>query len=122
MSLSYHTYKIIFKNDQLSQNLYFKPNIQTANNKIYHYKMNSESPYYVTTNAGKLELMKGCYLTLMRRKNSAEKTLQKKKLITHSFRQSKKTIKKSYNIWKEKTYSSKNSKNEIVLITTKRNS
>lgn len=61
--------------------------------------MNSESPYYVTTNAGKLELMKGCYLTLMRRKKSAEKTLKKAKIITHPYKQSKRTIKKNYNMW-----------------------
>lgn len=62
--------------------------------------MNSESPYYVTTNVGKLELMKGCYLTLMRRKKSAEKTLKKTKIITHPYKQSKRTIKKNYNMWK----------------------
>ncbi len=62
--------------------------------------MNSESPYYVTTNSGKLELTKGAYLTLMKRKNSVAKTLQKTKTISHSYKQDKKTIKKSYNMWK----------------------
>ena len=62
--------------------------------------MNSESPYYVTTNSGKLELTKGSYLTLMKRKNSVAKTLQKSKPITHSNKQNKRTIKKIYNVWK----------------------
>jgi hypothetical protein len=62
--------------------------------------MNSDSPYYVTTNSGKLELTKGAYLTLMKRKNSICKTLQKSKTITHSSKQNKKTLKKSYNQWK----------------------
>lgn len=83
--------------------------------------MNRESPYYVTTNAGKLELMKGCYLTLMKRKNSAAKTLKKTKQIVHFYQESKKTIKKSYNMWRE-TYASTRSKDNILLMTAKRNS
>jgi hypothetical protein len=61
--------------------------------------MNAESPYCVTTNSGKLELTKGAYLTLMKRKSSICKTLQKQKpIINQSYKQSnKKTIKKSYN-------------------------
>lgn len=70
--------------------------------------MNSDSPYYVTTNSGKLELTKGAYLTLMKRKSSICKTLQKSKPISHSYKQNKKTIKKSYNEWKEKMYSHNN--------------
>lgn len=62
--------------------------------------MNSESPYYVTTNSGKLELTKGAYLTLMKRKNSICKTLQKSKPISQSYKSNKKTIKKSYSDWK----------------------
>lgn len=62
--------------------------------------MNIESPYCVTTNSGKLELTKGAYLTLMKRKNSICKTLQKSKIINNSYKQNKKTIKKSYNEWK----------------------
>lgn len=80
--------------------------------------MNSESPYYVTTNSGKLELTKGSYLTLMKRNYSVAKTLQKSKLLSHSIKQSKKTIKKSYNPIKSKIYSANK---EIVLMTAKRN-
>lgn len=81
--------------------------------------MNSESPYYVTTNSGKLELTKGCYLTLMRRNNSVAKTLQKTKPISHSHRNNKRTLKKTYNCWKQKVHSSHQ---DIVLMTGKRNS
>lgn len=80
--------------------------------------MNSESPYYVTTNSGKLQLSKGSYLTLMKRKNSVAKTLQKSKLITHTYKQNKKTLKKSNNIWKQKIYSVNK---DIVLMTSKKN-
>lgn len=80
--------------------------------------MNSDSPYYVTTNSGKLELTKGAYLTLMKRKSSICKTLQKSKPINHSYKQNKKTIKKSYNEWKEKMHSLNN---EMVLMTGKKN-
>jgi len=45
----------------------------------------------------------------MKRKNSICKTLQKSKTITHSYKQNKKTIKKSYtNEWKDKTQSVNN--------------
>ncbi len=59
--------------------------------------MNSESPYYVTTNSGKLQLTKGAYLTLMKKKNTICKTLQKSKQIQRSTSKhynNKKTIKK----------------------------
>ena len=67
--------------------------------------MNSESPYYVRTNSGKLELSKGSYLTLMKRNNSVARTLQKSKLMINSIKQSKKTIKKIYNPVKPKLHS-----------------
>jgi hypothetical protein len=70
--------------------------------------MNSESPYYVTTNSGKLELTKGSYLTLMKRNRSVARTLQKSKVVTHSIKHSKKTIKKSFNPIKSKLYSANN--------------
>ncbi len=56
----------------------------------------------------------------MKRKNSVARTLQKSKPNTHSYVDSKKTIKKSYN-WKDKMYTSSNSKNTIVLTTGKNN-
>ena len=62
--------------------------------------MYSESPYYVTTNSGKLELSKGSYLTLMKKNNSVAKTLQKSKFIYHVAKQNKRTIKKIYNMRK----------------------
>ena len=59
--------------------------------------MNSDSPYCVTTNLGKLQLSKGAFLTLMKRKNSICNTLQKSKKIICSSKNNKKTLKKSYN-------------------------
>lgn len=79
--------------------------------------MNSDSPYYVTTNSGKLELTKGSYLTLMKRNHSVAKTLQKSKLLSQSIKQCKKTIKKIYHPTKSKLYSASK---EIVLMTAKR--
>lgn len=81
--------------------------------------MNIDSPYYVTTNSGKLELTKGAYLTLMKRKNSICKTLQKSKQIIHSNKQSKRTLKKSLNQWKEKIYSANT---DLVHMQTRRSS
>jgi len=54
----------------------------------------------------------------MKRKNSICKTLQKSKPITHSIKQNKKTIKKSYTDWKEKVYSVNN---DMVQMVSKRN-
>lgn len=67
--------------------------------------MHSESPYYVTTNSGKLELTKGAYLTLMKRKSSICKTMQKSRGMNRSYKQNKKTIKKNYTEWKQRIYS-----------------
>lgn len=44
--------------------------------------MFKNSPFYVETNLGKLELTKGAYLTMQKRKNSTIKTLVKTKAIT----------------------------------------
>jgi hypothetical protein len=41
--------------------------------------MQKASPFYVETYAGRLELTKGAFLTLQKRKNSALRTLQKTK-------------------------------------------
>lgn len=43
--------------------------------------MYKHSPFYVETQLGKLELTKGSYLTLQKRKNSAFRTLAKTKVI-----------------------------------------
>lgn len=58
------------------------------------------SPYSVETLVGTLELSKGAYLTMMKRKNSTIKTLCKSKQISHSCNV-KPTMKKS----KKLTYS-----------------
>ena len=47
--------------------------------------------YCIETNSGKLELMKGAYLTLKKRKTTLEKTIKKTKTICH---ERKSTIKK----------------------------
>lgn len=47
--------------------------------------------YCIETNSGKLELSKGAYLTMMKRKTN--KTLTKRKPITH-FNEKKSTVKK----------------------------
>ena len=39
------------------------------------------SPFYVETHIGKLELTKGAYLTLQKRKSSTFRTLAKTKII-----------------------------------------
>lgn len=52
------------------------------------------SPYCVDTEAGPLELTKGTYLTMLRRKSSVTRTLTKTKPIAHFH--SKKTIKRPY--------------------------
>lgn len=81
--------------------------------------MNNDSPYYVTTNSGKLELTKGAYLTLMKRKNSICKTIQKSKPISHSYKQNKKTLKKSYNQCKSTNY---NVDDDVVHMTRRMSS
>lgn len=43
--------------------------------------MNKGSPFYVETPLGKLELSKGAYLTLQKRKYSTLRTLAKTKII-----------------------------------------
>ena len=52
------------------------------------------SPYSIETISGTLELSKGAYLTMMKRKNSTIKTLCKSKPISHS-NNLKQTLKKS---------------------------
>jgi hypothetical protein len=49
--------------------------------------------YCVETKAGKLEVSKGAYLTMMKRKNNAVKTLAKRKPISH-YHEKKTTVKK----------------------------
>lgn len=48
------------------------------------------SPYFIETVSGKLELTKGTYLTLQRRKEHVSKTLRKTKQIKHNFSASQK--------------------------------
>ena len=58
-------------------------------------KMNtSPTSYFIETQSGKLQLTKGTYLTLLKRKSSALKTLDKSKPLYSAY--NKKTIKKHY--------------------------
>ena len=54
--------------------------------------MNKGSPFYVETYLGKLELTKGAYLTLQKRKSSTIRTLEKTKIIVKEC--SKPTVKR----------------------------
>lgn len=69
------------------------------------------SPYCIDTESGKLELMKGAYLTLLKRKSSTMKTIEKSKAICHFG--NKKTVKK--NMTKSYGRSCIASRNEIVM-------
>jgi hypothetical protein len=55
--------------------------------------MNKGSPFYVETHIGKLELTKGAYLTLQKRKCSTIRTLEKTKMIIKEC--SKATVKRN---------------------------
>ncbi len=58
--------------------------------------MENKSPYYVITPSGKLELTKGTYLTMMKRKQSTMRTLNKNKYSRKDDEQFlKKTTKKT---------------------------
>lgn len=50
------------------------------------------SPYYIETECGKLELMKGTYLTMLKRKELGKNTVVKSKQIRHQV--NKKTVKR----------------------------
>ena len=62
-------------------------------------------PYYVETKEGRLEVSKGVYLTMQKKKDSNLKTLQKHKKIT-SHATMKNTVKKL--MPKEKLFRSRN--------------
>ena len=51
--------------------------------------------YCIDTNSGMLEVSKGTYLTILKRKKTLEKTLTKRKIIFHD---KKSTVKKLQNI------------------------
>ena len=76
------------------------------------------SPYCIDTECGKLELMKGAYLALQKRKSSTMKTIEKSKAIYHFG--SKKTVKKK--MTKSYGRSMSSSRNEIVMKDKRSNS
>lgn len=72
------------------------------------------SPYSIETASGSLELTKGTYLTLLRKKPSAIKTLIKSKPISH-FSNNKNTVKKPLTKSYGRTSLRSSLRNEIVL-------
>lgn len=75
------------------------------------------SPYCIETESGKLELMKGAYLTLLKRKSSTIRTMEKSKPICHFG--NKKTVKKNMTSSYGRSYLA--SKNEVLMKDKKKN-